>query len=133
MSECIDCGKPIEQGSLCAVCWVQRFPTSDYPHAKLTCPACAAKDAEIHELCQHDARHLCMIECAVDSPSAAEFMEHWTGRALKAEAEIARLTRLVEKAYREGRADDCESFLHFKESANPTQGWLAFKEREGLT
>jgi hypothetical protein len=50
-----------------------------YPHC--TCAPCAQR------------RTWGVIEIAVRNPNVSSYMEHWEGRALKAEAELARLSQ----------------------------------------
>jgi len=39
-----------------------------------------------------------VIECAARNKAVSEYMDHWEGRTLKAEAEVARLTALLATA-----------------------------------
>lgn len=57
-------------------------------------PAAATPPTRLEQLEREvaDFRSWGIIEVAIRNPNVAEYMEHWEGRTLKAEAEIARLS-----------------------------------------
>lgn len=55
--------------------------------------------AEVRRLRDNDVRTINIVEAAVRSPSISDYVEHWEGRCLKAESDLA--------ARREQRCETC--------------------------
>ena len=56
----------------------------------------------------HDIESLPVIELAVRNPSVKDYMHHWGGRALKAEAEVERKSEAIQKLWKERDAAQAE-------------------------
>lgn len=64
---------------------------SDNQRANAAEDALARARAEVEQLKRYDVRGMCVVEAATLSRSIADYVEHWEGRTLKAEAEVERL------------------------------------------
>jgi len=78
---------------------------------------------------------LALMSLKIQRDNLSERLDAHDRRLIKAEAEVARLTALVEKAYQAGRDDEYD-YQHGPNAgvdvwSSPAR-WLAFQQREGL-
>ena len=85
-------------------------------------------EATRRELRDNDVRGMCIIEAAVRSPSISDYMNHWEGRCLKAEADLAAARAVLDGAGVEFE-DPRISYTTIQVDRTAWQAWQAVKEQ----
>jgi|ERR1700722_5596231 len=91
---CKVCGQVFEEG----VCHVGKSDAASSTQPQTDCADCEFESAvhAAHEHPKRDWRTMGIVELACENQSVSDYIEHWEGRALKAEAQLA-ASRTVER------------------------------------